>query len=224
MSLKWKSVLGGMALVGAVSAVTAAQSAKSGEPQQPALMERQREIALALSACPPAVAAKAGVYVLEKSGYVKARDSQNGFTALVQHSMPASQEPQCMDAEGARTLLTRMLKVAELRAQGKSRHEVEAFVTDATAKGVFPAPTRPGVDYMLSTQNLVANAKGQVVPFPPHVMFYGTHLKNVDLGVDGSDLDSLGNPKGPTFVAGEESPYALIIVPVAAHTHGRRNQ
>jgi hypothetical protein len=55
-------------------------------------MDRQKEIALALSACPPSVA-KAAVYVLDKSGYVKARDSQNGFTAIVQHSLPISQEP-----------------------------------------------------------------------------------------------------------------------------------
>jgi hypothetical protein len=38
-------------------------------------MDRQKEIALALSACPPSVATKAAVYVLDKSGYVKARDS-----------------------------------------------------------------------------------------------------------------------------------------------------
>jgi hypothetical protein len=61
--------------------------------QPPPLMDRQKEIALALSACPPSVATKAAVYVLDKSGYVKARDSQNGFTAIVQHSLPISQEP-----------------------------------------------------------------------------------------------------------------------------------
>src|SRR5262249_10323651 len=83
--------------------------------------ERDKEIALALSACPPAVGAKAAVYVLEKAGYVKVRESENGFTAIVQHSLPTSQEPQCMDAEAAPTFLPRMLNMAELRAQGKSR-------------------------------------------------------------------------------------------------------
>ena len=57
------------------------------------LMDRQREIALALSACPPTVAEKAGVYVLGASGYERVRESQNGFTAVVQHSVPAAQEP-----------------------------------------------------------------------------------------------------------------------------------
>src|SRR5262249_52166197 len=133
--------------------------------QQPALMERQREIELALSACPPSVADKAAVYVLEGSGYVKVRDSQNGFTAIVQHSLPNSREPRCMNAEGSRTHLPRILKVAELRAQGKSREEIQRFVAEAFAKGIFQPPARPGVDYMRSNDNRVTTAKGTVAPY-----------------------------------------------------------
>ena len=65
---------------------------------------------------------------------------------------------------------------------------------------------------MLSDQNFNTTGKGEV--FPPHVMFYGTHLTNVDLGVDGKDLGPDGNPKGPTFVAGDGSPFGFVIVPV----------
>src|SRR5262249_15149072 len=148
---------------------------------------------------------------------VKIRDGSNGFSAIVQHSMPISQEPQCMDAEAARTFLPRMLKVAELRVDGKTPGEIEAFLKDASAKGVFPTPTHPGVTYMLSTQNRVPNLRGQAVPYPPHVMFYGTRLTNADLGVNTADLDASGNPKAPTFVAGDGSPYALVIVPVSSH-------
>src|SRR6516225_10238652 len=60
---------------------------QSASNQRRALMDRNKEIALALSACPPSVAGKAAVYVLDSSGYVKVRDSQNGFTAIVQHSL-----------------------------------------------------------------------------------------------------------------------------------------
>jgi hypothetical protein len=181
-------------------------------------MERQKEIALALSSCPAPVASKAAVYVLEESGYVRVRDSQNGFTAIVQHSQPTSQEPQCMDAEGTRTFLPRYLKVAELRAQGKTSEEIKRFVADAFAKGIFQAPTRPGVDYMLSKENVVTidEAKGIVAPFPPHVMFYGPYLSNADLGSD-------GNASGPAFVAGEGSPHALIIVPLGMHADQSHN-
>ena len=207
----------GLAAQITISASAAAQSPQAAGSQEPPLMDRQKEIALALSACPPSVASRAAVYVLDRSGYVKVRDSQNGFTAIVQHSLPTSQEPQCIDAEGTRTLLPRTLKVAELRAQGKSPEEIKRFVAEAFAKGIFRPPTRPGVDYMLSTENLVPNPKGIVVPFPPHVMFYGPYLTNADLGSDG-DLGPDGNPVGPAFIAGEGTPHALIIVPVGVHT------
>src|SRR6516165_410535 len=207
-----RNSLVGLAAQIALSLSASPQSTQTEGIQQPMLTDRQKEIALALSACPASVASKAAVYVLEKSGYVKVRDSENGFTAIVQHSLPTSQEPQCMDAEGTRTFLPRMLKVAELRAQGKSREEIKRFVADAFAKGVFQPPTRPGVDYMLSTENVVTidEDKGIVAPYPPHVMFYGPYVTNAELGSD-------GNPAGPAFVAAEGSPHALIIVLLGAH-------
>jgi len=148
------------------------------------------------------------VYVLDELGYVKVRDSENDFTAIVQHSLPTSQEPQCMDEEGARTLLPRILKVAELRAQGKPPEEIKHFVADAFAKGAFRPPSRLGVDYMLSTENVVPldPEKGTVGHFPPHVMFYAPYLTNADLGSQ--------NLAWPAFVAGSGTPNALIIVPV----------
>jgi hypothetical protein len=178
----------------------------------PPLMDRQKEIALALSACPPSVATKAAVFVLEPSGYVKVRDGQNGFTAIVQHSLLTSREPQCMDSEGARTFLPRMLRVAELRAQKKTPEEIKRILADGFAKGIFQPPAKPGVDYMLSTENLVPDDNGVVGPFPPHVMFYGPYMTNEEIGSQGQAAG------GPTFVAGSGSPYALIIVPVGAGT------
>jgi hypothetical protein len=210
------AVLSVCSLVLFVSTSWSAQPAQPVSGQTPKLMDRDAEIALALSACPALVAKSAGVYVLEKSGYVKARESGNGFIAIVQHALPNSQDPQCMDAEGARTLLPRYLSVAELRAQGKTPEEIRRFVADAFAKGTFRAPARPGVDYMLSKQNLTPNSKGQVVPFPPHLMFYAPYLTNADLGLN-AGLGSDGNPVGPAFVAAEGSPQALIIVPLGAH-------
>lgn len=187
--------------------------------QSPKLLGRDAEIALALSACPASVAEGAAVYVLEKSGYVKVRESRNGFTALVTRLLPNAQGPQCMDAEGARTLLPRYLKIAELQAAGRTADEIRRAVADGFAKGTFRVPTRPGISYMLSTQNLVPNSNGDVVPFPPHLMFYAPYLTNADLGLDGS-LGPDGNPAGPVFVAGEGTPHALIIVPVGVHMGG----
>src|SRR5215472_9664554 len=194
--------------------VTAQSTTNQSTNQGPSLMDRQKEIALALSACPLSAASKAAVYVLDRGGYIKVRDSQNGFTAIVQHAVPKSQDPQCMDAEGTRTFLPRYLKVAEWRAQGKNAEEIKLLVAEAFATGIFQAPAKPGIDYMLSTENFTPNAKGDVVHFPPHVMFYAPYLTNADLGLGGA-FGPDGNPEGPAFVAGEGTPQALIIVPVA---------
>jgi hypothetical protein len=200
-----------MAQIG-LCAAAAPQAVKASGAAVAPPMDQQTEMALALSACPPSVATKAAVYVLDKTGYIKIRESQNGFTALVQHSVPGAVEPQCMDAEGTRTFLHRMLKVAELRAQGLGPDEIKRAIADAFAKGAFQAPSKPGVDYMLSMQNAVPDDKGVVAHFPPHVMFYAPYLTNADLGSDGQGAD------GPLFVAGEGTPFALVIVPVAPHT------
>jgi hypothetical protein len=192
-----------------IMARDAAAQLPVGQPTP--LMDRQREIALALSSCPSILAEKAGVYVLEASGYVKVRESQNGFTSIVQHSVPGAQEPQCMDAEGARTILPRILRVAELRAQGKSPDEIKRFVAEAFPKGVFEPPRRGGIDYMLSAENVVPNDHGVTAPFPPHVMFYAPFMTNADIG-------SEGQGGGPVFVAAQGTPYALIIVPVPTGT------
>lgn len=206
-----------LALQLSAAASALAQLAPAGASSQPAITDREKEIALALSACPPGVAGRAAVYVLGKSGYVKVRESGNGFTAIVQHSLPGAQEPQCMDEGGAGTFLQRALMVAELRALGKSSAEVRRAVAAAMAKGALQSPHRPGVIYMLSPQNRIPNEKGVVIPFPPHVMFYGTSLTNADIGVDKDSLGADGNPMGPAFVAAEGSPFALVIVPVGKH-------
>ncbi len=210
------TLCGFLTAIGAQLTVGAAAFAQSAPDPGPS-MTRDAEIALALSACPPSLAPQAGVYILGKSGYIKVRDSGNGFTAIVQHSVPEAQEPQCMDEEGARTFLPRILMMAELRAQGKSRDEVRRAIGEALARGVLQPPKRFGVDYMLSNENKVPNQAGSVTPFPPHIMFYGPYLTNADLGVDKANLGPDGNPMGPVFVASEGTPYALVIVPVGAH-------
>ncbi|HEY2749175.1 MAG TPA: hypothetical protein VGL86_31365 [Polyangia bacterium] len=182
--------------------------------------DREQQIALAISAAPKSVAAKAGVYVLDKSGYVKVRESQNGFVCIVEHRVPSAVEPQCLDAEGVRTFLPRILMVGAMRAGGRPEAEIRQAVRKGFAEGKFAAPKRPGVDYMLSTHNVVTvdEDKGIAVPFPPHLMFYAPGMTNADVGSDGT-------PGSALFVVDEKSPHALMIVPVAtdgaaaAHTH-----
>jgi hypothetical protein len=54
----------------------------AANPQQlPELFSREKEIALALSAAPEHLRTGAGVYVLERSGFVKVRDSANAHVS-----------------------------------------------------------------------------------------------------------------------------------------------
>lgn len=180
--------------------------------------DRDHEIALALEAGPPTVTAKAGVYVHDKTGYVKARDSQNGFVCLVDHRIPKAVEPQCLDAEGVKTFLPKFQLVASLRAKGTPEPDIRKAVKAAFADGTLKAPARPGVIYMMSPHNVVTidDEKQIAAPFPGHLMFYAPNLTSADLGSDGT-------PASPLFVVDEKTPHALMIVPVplgGGHVHG----
>jgi hypothetical protein len=179
------------------------------------------EVALALEAGPPSVTTKAGVWVHDKAGYVKARDSQNGFVCIVDHRVPSAIEPQCMDSEGVRTFFPKYQLVASLRAQGKPESDIRKAVAAAFKDGTLKAPARPGVIYMLSPHNVVTvdEDKGLAVPFPGHLMFYAPNMSSADLGSDGT-------PTSPLFVVDEKTPHALMIVAVpppgmSGHVHGK---
>jgi hypothetical protein len=203
----------------AVAALTCAPPLAAADPGagtrrwKPELLPREREVAAALSAGPKAIAAEAGVYVLEANGYVLARESKNGFHCLVQRSFPGAFEPECLDAEGSATILREILLENELRMAGASDAEVAAGVGAAWAAGKLRAPSRPGINYMLSKENRVPvdDAGSTIVPYRPHVMFYAPYLTNRDLGAE---------PMGasPIFVVNEGKPGAYVIVPVPEET------
>jgi len=173
--------------------------------------DKDKEIALAMEAAPPSLTAKAGVYIHDKSGYVKARDSQNGFVCIVDHRIPNAVEPQCMDAEGVKTFFPKYQMVASMRAKGTAEADIRKAVKAAFANGTLKAPARPGVIYMMSPHNVVTvdEDKGVAVPFPGHLMFYAPNMTSADLGSDGT-------PTSPLFVVDEKTPHALMIVPVPA--------
>jgi len=176
---------------------------------RPEPMPRDQEIAAALEAGPPHFRDEAGVYVLGPGGFELARASKNGFHCLVERSHPTAFEPQCFDEEGSRTLLKAVLLRSELRAAGRSRESTEAAIAAGYADGSLRAPSRPGINYMLSPRNRVPiDPQGTtIVPYRPHLMFYVPYLTNADLG-------SNGEPGSATFVINEGGPGAYAIVPV----------
>jgi hypothetical protein len=175
----------------------------------PELLPRQKEIALALSAAPEHLRKGAAVYVLERKGFVKMRDSTNGFTCIVNRDHPLNQKPVCFDAEGTATILPKILRVGELLMQGKPMSEIDAEIAEGFRTGTYISPRRLGVAYMLSGDIRNFNPQtGKVESFPPHVMFYAPNLTNADIGTTKEALAK--NPSLP-FVA-YQGPHGFIIM------------
>lgn len=176
---------------------------------RPELLPRDREVAMALGAAPDHLRDKCGVYVLEASGFVRVRESLNGFTCVVNRDHPLALKPTCWDAEGSATILPKVLRIGELLMQGKSMDEIDREVTEGFRTGRFRAPSRPGVAYMLSGD--IRNVSGgKVGSFPPHLMIYAPNLTNADIGITADAL--LKNP-GLPFIA-YQGPHGYIIVNV----------
>ncbi len=171
-------------------------------PTRPKLLPPSQETAIALSAGPASIHAGAGVYVLESRGYVKVRESQNGFTCIVNRDHPLNTKPTCYDAEGTATIIPVDLKFGELLMQGIPVDQIRSLIRAGFNDGTYHSPRRPGVAYMLSDMNFDYDAaSGQLMHFPPHVMFYAPNLTNKDIGSAGDfapGLPSIGyqGPQG----------------------------
>jgi hypothetical protein len=94
-----------------VTSANAKQSNVAPSQTIPELIPREKEIELALSAAPEDLCDGAGVYVFERNGYVKVRESTNGFTCIVNRDHSLSLKPACFDAEGTATIQPRRLTV-----------------------------------------------------------------------------------------------------------------
>jgi hypothetical protein len=150
---------------------------------------RDEQISIALSAAPKAIREKATVYVLGPKGFEKAREGTNGVSCLVGRHFTKSGEttiePECYDPEGSRTLLLADLYGEELRAKGTPEAEIKPDIKNGFKDGQFKAPSKPGVRYMLSSDNrLGPTPDGKTVYVPPHFMFYAPYMTGKDLGYD----------------------------------------
>ena len=177
--------------------------------QLPELLPREKEIVLALSAAPEHLRKNAGVYVLERRGFVKVRECTNGFTCIVNRDHPLNQKPVCFDAEGTATVLPKILRVGELLMQGKTMSEINSDIAEGFRTGKYISPRRAGVAYMLSGDIHNFNPRtGKVESFPPHVMFYAPNVTNADLGIT---AEALAKDPSLPFIA-YQGPHGFIIL------------
>ena len=174
----------GVAFSLVVTGSLAGQSVEGGRAGPRAALERDREVALALSAAPAAVTQAATVLVWTLNGFEVAREGTNGVTCYVARSWPESLEPHCFDEEGSRTILPIHLRQMELWHQGKSEAEIDAAIADGLRTGTFRLPSRPAMSYMMSAGQQLINDEGQAVGrWEPHLMIYYPYLTSADLGL-----------------------------------------
>jgi hypothetical protein len=171
--------------------------------RMPAALETQ----YALSAAPPAMRAKATVYLLDpQKGYYLSRQGTNGLACAVQRTQWEMADFRddiyygiCFDAAGVKTYLRLVLDTAELRAQGVSPAAVKAEVEKRFRDKTYLPPAKPGISYMVGPIMRTIGPPDMKVHTMamPHLMFYAPYLTNEDIGAtmpDFSDHASLAYP------------------------------
>ena len=190
------------------TATTAAQSPGTYQSGRRALLPRDREIALARSAAPPAVSDSATIYVLGAQGYEIAVRGTNGNSCYVERSRVETVAPQCFNAEGAATIMAIEMHRTELLHQERSVAETDREIADGLASGHFRLPSRPALSYMMSADQLLTDGDGKPVGhWHPHLMWYMPYVTAAELG-----LGKTGSDGTTTAVQWEGSPLANVVI------------
>jgi hypothetical protein len=149
-------------------------------PIAPYLMPAQAEVALARTAAPPSIAAKAAVLVLTPQGFVTAVKGTNGWVCVVERSWtsafndtefwnPKERGPDCYNPPAARTEIPELMQEAKWALAGLSRQQMAQKTQAACTDQSFKPPEPGAFGFMLSKQGYLNHAHG---PWRPHVMFF----------------------------------------------------
>jgi len=177
------------------------------------ILDPDREVELARSAGLAPWNEEATIYVLGPGGYFKAKEGTNGFSCMVGRSDPGTRWPVCFDAVGTETILPRYIREAELRLQGKSEREVRQDTAERFLTGVYRAPSRTGISYMLSKESITSNGK-ELILAPPHLMIYAPNVRSEAIGAVANHAHSPmalfeGDPHGYIIVFVRDTPVEL---------------
>ncbi len=204
------SILLLVACVAGVTAPLRAQAISSARAGPRAVLERSQEIALARSAAPASISARAQILVFDGADYVVAESGSNGVTCVVNRSWQASIEPHCYDREAAETMLPMELRRNVLRHRGASEESIEREIATGVASGKYHLPRRPAMTYMMSAAQVLYDDEGRRVgPWRPHLMIYYPYLKEDDVGFAGAPDMRVG------MVGDAGTPFSTLIIVMA---------
>ena len=182
----------------------------SAQRSLPSLMPSEREIGLAESAAPPAIAKAASIFLLHRGGFVLEREGSNGFTCFVARTAPGEIEPICYeDEEKTHTLVAREFIEQQLREKGLNDAAVDAEIGQRYRRGELRASQNFGLAYMLSPCNRVIDQSGQLVSEHPHLMFYAPYATNQQLGLS---MPSGHSASYAPFILFDGEPWAFLVV------------
>jgi hypothetical protein len=190
-------------------------------------MPASLESELALRALPPHLRAAATVYLLDPAkGYYIAQKGSNGFICFITRTDWEWGEfrkdvfaPMAYDAEGARTIFPLYRDPAAMRASGMfTPQQIKDTVVSRIHKGIYKAPARGGISYMLAPIMRVYTGKpgDKTVKTMemPHYMFYAPYATDSDVGTnpDSPTGPWLVNP-GNTVLGLRKGPEGYLIMP-----------
>ncbi len=210
-----------VALSGVAPADTAPEQYAQMAPLDEYLMEADAEIALARSAAPPAISAKATVLVLKPKGYTTAVFGSNGFTCVVERSWmspfnspefwnPKLRGPVCFNPEASISILAYTLRRTELALAGHPREKILAEVRAALEHNELPPPKAGAMSFMMSKDQYLSDSG---VHWHSHLMF---HVPKVPAASWGANVAG-----SPVILDDREVPEeTLFLVPVAHWSDG----
>ena len=202
------------------AAAVHAQSAKY-PPIDQYLMPRDAEIALAKSAAPASLADRATVKVLTKSGYVVAREGDNGAVCMVMRGFsaptytpaqfrnlvydPTVHAPICFTAPATRTAMPYYELRTRLAMEGKSPDQIAESLQAAYVRGELPRGDAVTFAYMWSAHQHLGPGAGA---WRPHMMVFAPFYDNSMLG--GNEF---GGPL-PQVTDDAGTPFTVVVIPV----------
>jgi len=208
---------------------TAQTSAASGAakyermaPLDQYLMKSDAEIALARTAAPESISAKATVLVLKPTGYETAVKGTNGFTCLVERGFmspfasdefwnPKMRAPVCYNPAASESILEYTLYRSKLAVAGHTKPRLLEDVRAALKRNELPAPKPGAMSYMMSKSQNLGDDTGH---WHSHLMF---HVPKADAATWGANL-----PGSPVVLDTRDTPEpeAIFMVPLARWSDG----
>ena len=132
-----------------LGSVLVATPVVSDDGDVPPILPEACEVSLAKSAAPEYMQDEVTVFVFTEDGYEKRIEGTNNFSCIVNRDHPNVLKPTCFDAEGAETIIPKIVYFGSQLLKQKPVSEINQDVASRFESGQFHEVRRPGVAYML---------------------------------------------------------------------------